>query len=299
MADFPTALTGATDAVTDVLAKHINNLETKVGINSSADATSIDYLLKSTSSSNPGHKHTLSTGATDLTKATAAELDTGTDDAKYATALAIAGRSEQLGWTPIRGTFSYDSATTINISAGGASVYTIGDKIRFQNNDSGTYLYAYVLIVTDSLLTVVGDAVPNATLTDVYYSKVANPQGFPHWFNATIVWTTGTFDDGAGGQPTNVNAKFCIVGRNVKGFLLATGLKAGTGDYIRITSGLPAPASSSNYNIIGTAYLRTPTNVFKMIAMVSSPSNIDFNLMGSVSDNVVIDGLAANFSYDI
>lgn len=52
----------------------IEALETKVGINNSAVATSIDYLLKSTSSSNPGHKHTLANGATDVT-ASAAELN--------------------------------------------------------------------------------------------------------------------------------------------------------------------------------------------------------------------------------
>src|SRR6185503_3246116 len=33
-------------------------LETKVGIDSSADSTTIDYKLKSASSINPGHKHT-------------------------------------------------------------------------------------------------------------------------------------------------------------------------------------------------------------------------------------------------
>lgn len=47
-------------------AVQIEALETKVGVNSSAVATSIDYLLKSTSSSNPGHKHTVANGATDI-----------------------------------------------------------------------------------------------------------------------------------------------------------------------------------------------------------------------------------------
>ena len=46
MADFPTALTGAADNVTDVLAKHLNNLETKVGVDSSAVTNSMDYLSK-------------------------------------------------------------------------------------------------------------------------------------------------------------------------------------------------------------------------------------------------------------
>lgn len=38
----------------------LSALETKVGVDSSAITTTLDYLLKSTSSSNPGHKHTFS-----------------------------------------------------------------------------------------------------------------------------------------------------------------------------------------------------------------------------------------------
>ena len=52
----------------------IEAIQTKLGVDSSAVATSIDYLLTNTSSSNPGHKHTLANGATDVT-ATAAELN--------------------------------------------------------------------------------------------------------------------------------------------------------------------------------------------------------------------------------
>jgi len=46
MADFPTAKTNAVDNVTDVLAKHINNLENKVGIDSSTDTSSLDYKVR-------------------------------------------------------------------------------------------------------------------------------------------------------------------------------------------------------------------------------------------------------------
>ena len=49
-------------------------LQAKVGIDSSAVTTSLDYILKNTSSSNPGHKHTLANGATDIT-ATVTELN--------------------------------------------------------------------------------------------------------------------------------------------------------------------------------------------------------------------------------
>lgn len=45
----------------------IEALEAKVGVNSSAVTSSLDYKVTSTSSSNPGHKHTLANGATDIT----------------------------------------------------------------------------------------------------------------------------------------------------------------------------------------------------------------------------------------
>ncbi|MFA5185357.1 MAG: hypothetical protein WC551_02630 [Patescibacteria group bacterium] len=52
----------------------IGALEAKVGVDGSAVTTSLDYKLKNAASSNPGHKHTLAQGATDVT-ATAAELN--------------------------------------------------------------------------------------------------------------------------------------------------------------------------------------------------------------------------------
>lgn len=52
----------------------VEAIQAKVGIDSSADTDSIDYKLTNASSSNPGHKHTLAQGATDVT-ASAAELN--------------------------------------------------------------------------------------------------------------------------------------------------------------------------------------------------------------------------------
>ena len=82
--NFPTSLdviTDKADNIDDVLAADINGaydciekLEAKVGVNSSAVTTSLDYKVTNASSSNPGHKHTLAAGATDVT-ATAAEVN--------------------------------------------------------------------------------------------------------------------------------------------------------------------------------------------------------------------------------
>ena len=72
-ATFPTGLNNfvANDTIE---SEEWNAIETKIGIDSSAVTTSLDYLLKNSASSNPGHKHTLANGATDIT-ASAAELN--------------------------------------------------------------------------------------------------------------------------------------------------------------------------------------------------------------------------------
>ena len=75
------AIVDKVDVTDDVIAADVNgiydcieHLEAKLGVDSSAVATSIDYLLKNTSSSNPGHKHTKSHGLTDVT-VVAAEIN--------------------------------------------------------------------------------------------------------------------------------------------------------------------------------------------------------------------------------
>jgi len=45
MADFPTDLSDVSDNVDDVLAKHINNIEAKIGVDSSTVTTSLDYIV--------------------------------------------------------------------------------------------------------------------------------------------------------------------------------------------------------------------------------------------------------------
>ena len=70
---FPTALNDWT-ANEVIESAWADSIEEKLGINSSSDATSIDYLLKNVLSSDPGHKHTLANGATDVTSS-ATELN--------------------------------------------------------------------------------------------------------------------------------------------------------------------------------------------------------------------------------
>lgn len=93
------------------------------------------------------------------------------------------------GWIKVSGSWSYASATTINVPSGATSIYQKGDKIRIKQG--GSYKYFTIVTVATSLLTVTGGTdytVANAGITDMYYSKSASPIGFPDFFNYTPIW---------------------------------------------------------------------------------------------------------------
>jgi hypothetical protein len=116
------------------------------------------------------------------------------------------------GWSPISGTFTYASATTINVSSGAASLYSVGDKIRFKQGAG--YKYFYIVGVADTVLTVTGGsdytvATPTA-ITDIYYSHQENPLGFPAYFNWSPTWSAGITIGNA-----TIVTKFKLIGKTV------------------------------------------------------------------------------------
>ena len=119
------------------------------------------------------------------------------------------------GWMLVVDTWAYASATTITVPSGAALLYAVGDKIRLKQG--ATYKYFYVIVVADTLLTVTGGsdytvATPTA-ITDVYYSHVTSPVGFPQWFNwnSTCYGTSGSVGTYSELVTTS---KFSIVGRS-------------------------------------------------------------------------------------
>jgi len=113
------------------------------------------------------------------------------------------------GWQEANETWAYASATTITVPSGAASKYQKGDKVKLTQT---TDKYFYITGVADTVLTVTGGSdytVADAAITSPYYSKMENPQGFPHRFNFTPVLAvaSGTAPD----YTTFIN-KFNIVG---------------------------------------------------------------------------------------
>jgi hypothetical protein len=84
------------------------------------------------------------------------------------------------GWAPAIETWEYASATTITVPSGAGGRYQKGDKIRLKQG--GGYKYFYIVSVSDTTLSITGGSdytLANAAITDNYYSKAMNPQGWP------------------------------------------------------------------------------------------------------------------------
>lgn len=148
------------------------------------------------------------------------------------------------GWVSAQETWTYASPTTIAVPTDATLKYSIGDKVRFQNNDSGTYLYAYIVTVAATLLTVIGDAVPNAVLTDNYFSKASTPLGFPQKFSWTPSWTSLTVV----GTPTYTGF-YTIIG-NVLKFVSTVTATTSTACTVGVTNINNLPVSAARADVV-------------------------------------------------
>lgn len=151
------------------------------------------------------------------------------------------------GWNGVSG-WSYASANTINVPSGAASIYAVGDQVRYKQG--GAYKYESVVAVADTLLTVTGGSdfsVASATITDAAFSK-GGGVGHPGWYNYTpttlawgsMTWTSVTFS----------YAKFHIKGREMEVKVRGTGTIGGTASTILRVS---LPLTPPDDYIVGAA----------------------------------------------
>lgn len=156
-----------------------------------------DKYLHSNSSTGVLEWSSISTVA----KATSAEINTGTDDTKFATASAIAGSfiGVQGGWSPL-GACTYEGADaptyTFSIASDVTTILGVGMRIKLTDS---TVKY---FIITDvgaysggkTIITVYGGTgytLSGGAITYPYYSTQKAPFGFP---TSPIKWTVKVTD---------------------------------------------------------------------------------------------------------
>jgi len=195
----------------------------------------------------------LNTSFSGTAKATGAEINTGTEDAKIVTPKAIADSWIESGWIPAREDWVYASATTITVPAGATSKYQKGDKIRLVQ--SAAWKYFYITAVASTLLTVTGGSsytVADSAITENAYSHAESPMGFPLYFNYALAWTGSTTNPVIGNG--TITGRFTII-RNmcyVNGYvMMGSTTTFGTGSY---HFSLPITQASTVYGILGNMW---------------------------------------------
>jgi hypothetical protein len=115
------------------------------------------------------------------------------------------------GWIEISDSWSYASASTITVPSGAAAKYQKWMRIRFKQG--GGYKYYVVQSLSDTVLTVVVNTdytVANSGISDIAYSFIDKPFGFPDEFNVSIAFTNLTVGSGTLVSKLKVSAQGLI-----------------------------------------------------------------------------------------
>ena len=310
MTDFPISLSAVTDNVDDVMAKHLNNLEAKLGIDGSSVVTSHDYILTQLKlgwiyadeswSYNAANKINVPSGAAsiyqkgDKIKLTQVRSQAYTNDP-------AAGDDIELEMVDTSG-FNVGNIVTVSSSAGSeqakvtvvdANVHITVDTLALDHTTTNPLVYIgntivgtkwfYIIDVADTILTTTsGDdyTLEDAAISNNFYSKAENPQGFPGRFN----WTptiVGTGDTGVGTYATQVGT-FSIHGITCifSAYCVWTN-HTGTGN---LTMSLPV-SKAEGYFSASIGYVRTltlPADTVQLVGLGNNAAGSNIGLSGVI-----------------
>lgn len=198
-------------------------------------------------------------------------------------------RSDFVGGWIHDATLTRSSSTVLNRSNADAT-YSKGDKVRLFDSTAVAYKYSYVVAVSSTQITVVGDGVPSNLDTSLCdFSKAETPVGFPQRFSFT---TTPT---GFSANPTivmfySIKGQTCFVSWQTT----ATGTSNSTG----FTISIPVTAAGTGYWWVGNAFQGSSGGVYadRVDGNITGGSNtISFSRNGG-QNNFVNDGLAKGAS---
>lgn len=216
------------------------------------------------------------------------------------------------GWQQMdQHTWTRTGNHSFTVSGDVTAVYRKGTKVRYKDG-GGSYEYGVILSSSHSAGTTTVTLAANtdyamaaATITDRYLSYVADPEGFPQWFNmAAPSLNVSYFDNGSGGQPTLNAARWSIQGTTCTLAMDWSGYKA-TGDnniFVFASSYLPQPRTSvmTGRWTLGSFYISTAAFVFYAGWMILyTDGNIYGVTFNTIADNTQFLDVSALLVYEI
>lgn len=148
------------------------------------------------------------------------------------------------GWTPVTwANLTRTGAQTFTTTTDVTGIVQRGDRLKFTDTTTKYLPIKSVSAYSGGLTTITLFTSTDYTLvgnpSNMYYSKLANPQGWPEWFNYTPTW------GGFSVNPTSVTAKFAVIGKIIW-FILGS-LGSGTSNSTDFTITLTAAPVSTLY----------------------------------------------------
>ena len=185
--------------------------------------------------------------------------------------LQVKEQPDKTGWIPVSGTWTYETATTITVPSGAASIYKVGMGIRLTQT---TVKYFYIVGVADTVLTVTGGAdytLANATISAVSYTNTPDTAiGFPRVFQYTTTITGYTTN------PKTATLEFKMIGNCVYVGSTYNRIDGNDSNTTTLTFTLPVPAYGSQlvtalgYSIDGSSVSTAPTGYIDVSGTIAS-----------------------------
>ena len=142
------------------------------------------------------------------------------------------------GWISTTDTWTFATSSTFTISGvDRTAVLTPGTRVKLTQTTAKFFVVTASSFSTNTTVTVTGGSdysLANASITSPFYSYVANPQGYPGWFNASASPTGFS-------SISNNSTRFAVVGRT----MTVQFIYQGTSNATTFTFTLPVALSAS------------------------------------------------------
>jgi hypothetical protein len=191
------------------------------------------------------------------------------------------------GWVFETATSASVTGTSFNVVSSASGIYTKGTRVRWKNSSTVKYGVvigsSYSVPNTTVTLATNDDYAITSSMTEVYYSNVSTPEGYPTWFSWTpaITWTAGTAPSGT---PASSQSLFKVDGSSCTINLYHSGYTPGATVTL---CNIPLPITTASAIIQGATGRMTNGNTVNSCLVDISSGTTGRIIANAVSVNVI------------